>query len=678
MAELSKERVIQALKNGKIELTTIRTELGIKKNEIRDIENILNELLKSGKIRKISVEGKEYYEIMQHDNPVKFRLLDIGYPLLVIIPVALILTYIISGFQQLPGPLYGGDTYWHLGDVINIYDGNPPWSNPQVNGEYAYYGWIIQFLAAIFAKISGLSPMSAYLYFAVVATVIAGFISYFLGLEFFNDRKFALLLCFAWIGLTPYLSTSVGPMAWFLFMPLFILFLLKAVKTTSIVYSVLAGVSFGLVSLSHTAGLPAAALILLVFFLYDSILKYSSFGFSPDEMRTKLSLGDRDKIKSSIWKNTMFLLPVAIIGVLISLLFFGPILFIYHGKTPNPVQEFTREDFSKFGTDIGISLLEGSFFNLPTLNAGLKEGNILYILLFIFSAISLLGLYYVFRNRHGLNGMFLLVLLLAAFLGGFHYFITTPLIGKELLPTYLYGSIMRTAGYLFFVFGIYGSYRWIPQQNLKRIVLVLAFILILIITGITINNTYQDKWIKDVAMSPQNPAQIEMVNWIRENTDRNAVFLSHEELSFALNGLTGRKVMIFRRTHFSPYVDINERIADAVVILYGNDTKKSMELLKKYDVSYVYWDVNWGYFASNEPSLTSLEYADYLSDYGVKFQRVNTYLDPAWTPQSRRYNVLAISPASTDNINKHLKLVKEFGIGEDVYYRIFVIDYIVE
>lgn len=676
MPELSNERVLQILKDGKKDLNIIRKELGVKKNEIHEIEDILNKLLKSKKIRKTVIDKKEYYKLLQEDK-IKFRPLDIAYPLLIIIPIALILAYIISGFQQLPGPLYGGDTYWHLGGVLNIYDGNPPWSNPQVNGEYAYYGWITQFLVAVFAKISGLTPMSAYLYFAVIATILAGFISYLLGLEFFNDKKFALLLCFAWIGLTPFFSTSVGPMAWFLFMPLFILFFLKAIKTRRILYSISAGISLGLVSLSHTAGLPAALIILIVFFVYDSILRNSGFGFSPDEMRIKLSLGDREKIKSSIWKNMLFLLPIAVLGILISMLFFGPILFIYKGNTPNPVHKL--EDYSKYGTDIAIRMLEGSFFNISALLGG-------NLYPFIFSFISLLGLYWVIKHKNNTNELFVLLLLISAIIGGFHYFITGPVFGR--LPTYLYGSIMRTAGYVLFVFGIFGIYKWIPRRNPKNILLAIGFAFILINVGITINTTYQDTWIKDVAKSPQNPALIDMVNWVRENTDKNSVFLSDGELSFALNGLTGRKVMIFRRTHFSPYLDINKRIADAAVILYGNDSKKSLELLRKYNVSYIYWDANWMYFAYfdntriHEPLMTSLNYADYLSQYDVKFMRINWYLDPAWTPESRRFDVLAIYPTKwdiiqpwSDEFNQHLTLLKTFEIDNKIAYRIFEVDY---
>lgn len=49
---------------------------------------------------------------------------------------------------------------------------------------------------------------------------------------------------------------------------------------------------------------------------------------------------------------------------------------------------------------------------------------------------------------------------------------------------------------------------------------------------------------------------------------------------------------------------------------------------------------------------------------------------------SRAEIIIAISPARwdvlqlwTDDINKHLKLVKEFRVEGQVYYRIFEVDY---
>ena len=193
-----------------------------------------------------------------------------------------------------------------------------------------------------------------------------------------------------------------------------------------------------------------------------------------------------------------------------------------------------------------------------------------------------------------------------------------------------------------------------------------------------------------MARSTQNPALLEIQNWVEENTDKNAVFLSHDELSFALNGLTGRKVVIERRTHFNPYVDFDQRNADAAVMLYGNDSGKTLELLKKYNVSYVYWDVSYIQFSQREPMLVRPSYEEYLGRYGVSYQPVEWYLDPAWDPLYKKYPLLAVSPAKadwqqpwSDELQKHLKLLKEVEMplqsdGQAFMgpgYRVYEIDY---
>jgi hypothetical protein len=153
---------------------------------------------------------------------------------------------------------------------------------------------------------------------------------------------------------------------------------------------------------------------------------------------------------------------------------------------------------------------------------------------------------------------------------------------------------------------------------------------------------------------------------VRAQTGVDDVFIaSHGESAFALNALTGRKVVFMRRTHASPYVDVDERIADSAVILYGDDDAKRRELLSKYHVSYYYDDY---YAAQNRQNCVSAwdslsqnpdasysclavtsEWASYLDKYNITYTRIVARFDPSRNDVSS-FEQLAIKPLEQPRI----------------------------
>ena len=61
--------------------------------------------------------------------------------------VFVFLLILMSQLQQLPGPLYGGDLYGHLGYTRN-YVLNGFWSDPYFINEFPFYPWFGNFLIA--------------------------------------------------------------------------------------------------------------------------------------------------------------------------------------------------------------------------------------------------------------------------------------------------------------------------------------------------------------------------------------------------------------------------------------------------------------------------------------------------------------------------------------------------
>ena len=124
--------------------------------------------------------------------------------------------------------------------------------------------------------------------------------------------------------------------------------------------------------------------------------------------------------------------------------------------------------------------------------------------------------------------------------------------------------------------------------------------------------------------------------------------------------------MLFRS---SPYVDLDKRYADGIIILYGNNKTKQIELAQQYSLKYIYFDQFISY-----PMIVSLKYKKYLEDNGVNFSIQNVRLDPS-TEEAPSYVSLVV-PFQNPTILNITKSVKEFNIGNQKYGIIYRIDYL--
>jgi len=203
-----------------------------------------------------------------------------------------------------------------------------------------------------------------------------------------------------------------------------------------------------------------------------------------------------------------------------------------------------------------------------------------------------------------------------------------------------------------------------------------------------------DKWIQ-VGKQPLSQDILETKKWILSNAGINDIFLSTNELSFALNALTGRKVMITRRSQNSPFLDIDQREADAAIILYGNNSKKRKELLKKYDIKYLYWNNYWiqsEYYFDNQGKITGWfdpiivkdikNYRSYFDNYNISYFSLNNWIDPAIKGEKiRKYDLLFVSPQNyrsfekpwVEDLDNYLKEVWNFKYENQTLARIYEI-----
>ncbi len=687
--QISEEKVIDIL-NEKRRIDDILLSIGGKKKDKKKIRKILSKLESDGKIERIRIKKQDYYQLKDVQGS-RWTIKRGFIYVLLIITIFTVIYYIqvFSQFKQIPACLYGCDLYFHYGIINHICNGNPPWTNPQFLGEYAHYPWITHLIVATISKVTSIDPLTVDIYFPLLIFMSGSIIAYLLGKRLFTDDKFAIMLCIGWMGSRPIAETHPHMLSAFVLIPLFLWGILYAIQTRSLGSRIIAGVMYGLTGIGHGIAVMSASLIIAFLFIYYTLLRHLHITFSSHEEKLKLSIDRNDKIVKSFKENVAFFVPILLVGIPIALLYWGFPIFVYHGHTPNPWHEYGFMELSKAGGEYALNFIMNTFFNF----SALINGNIYS---FIFYLFFMGGLYHVLTKKDE-NTRFILILTITATLSVLHFLVTVPLLNMSMVPHYFISMMMNPVKYLLFVSCVFMIYTKIKNQSYKDILLVLTYIFLFMGFVTTVNNYSESKWANvGKELPPTTKALFEMADWVKENTDKNAVFISNNECSFALNGLTGRKLVTMRRTHSSMYVDMNERQADAAVILYGNDTGMALKLLEKYNVSYLYWDFQWLFVAYHfnekgevvdisDPLMTSAtkEHEEYFRKHGVNFRRMDTWVDPAHRgPKYKTYDMLIAFPSQLDpqqpwseGLSEHLELAKEFKSDGLVVARISRIRY---
>jgi hypothetical protein len=138
---------------------------------------------------------------------------------------------------------------------------------------------------------------------------------------------------------------------------------------------------------------------------------------------------------------------------------------------------------------------------------------------------------------------------------------------------------------------------------------------------------------------------LSLQSYLLSNTSANDVFMSNNELSFMINSISGRDLVVSRRSQNDPFVDFDKKQQDASIILYGNNLEKRIELIKKYEIDYFYCEYGWPHYEFKfkevdgqtvpydyyDPYMMiySKSYEDALKTNGIYYRRIFGYIDPA-------------------------------------------------
>ncbi|MBI2564767.1 hypothetical protein HYV79_02140 [Candidatus Woesearchaeota archaeon] len=543
--------------------------------------------------------------------------------------------YFFSQLKHLPGPYYGGDLYAHHGFAINYLE-NSFWTCPYFKGELAFYPWLGNYLFILIPFLTGISLMKAVNFTPIITTILASIAYWYLGKSFFKNNNGALLTLLFYWALRGIPQAAPNNLAWMITIPFWYAFWFKHTENPSIKYQILAGLFMGLTSLVQIAFFLAGLMPMLLV-LFVNLL--------------------REKNIIKLIKNYWLLFSI---GFIISLPFYGPLFYKYSYSVKNPLFQRNGPDIDTLGISWALSNVSRMFFNTSNWYN------------FILGLASLSG--FILSILNWKNKLYKTAVLL--FIGGIitplHHLITRPLLGRWVLPGHLWGTGMIAL--LFTVITIIFLHQKLSTKY-KKLFLIGITLLLVILFQNRLSEYSNDRWVQFGEQLDANTQNwLLLGDWVKENTNVNTVFLAHDEGCFAMNGVSGRKCVFVRRTHANYFVDVDERYADGIVLLFGNEKDQTQELLEKYEVEYFLVEP----MLLTQPMIVLLEYKEYLQKNGVKFIETSERLDPA-DAAARKFDVLVVLPPTQGNqLNQHLsnlsKEIISYNIGNQKHLALYKIN----
>jgi len=593
---------------------------------------------------------------------------------------------LLKPLVSLPSPLYGGDYYHQLGSTNHVKYGGNPLVSPNVVGSLPIYFVVYPAITGSIAKIFNMDAMAAEFFFSYVILMASAILIFILTQKLFKNYFISAISVLLFISPARMPVIKYTDFAYFVMMPLLLFMVYNFINKASIKNSLFLGGVYGLIGLTHSVAFMASSLLLLSVFLYYGV--YS--GLFNNSLKFKGNHIDFKKIIKAVLPYAI----VFVIGVSIAMLWWFKPIFVFHGQTPAHYSEWNSQNWASLSVQFkfAFDFIKEMFFSFNDLGNGLRS---------IFSIIGAFGLALVKNRRDSIR--YVQFLVVASLIITFHYFITQNLFGFNFIPNYINYLLLSSVSVVLSTFGVYLVYELIKKINLKeerqKNYLVYAYFSVLIILLIlaqfkAFNERPKEKWY--AAGINQLPLQlVGLKDYLVKNSNVYNTILTTKEIGFAINALTGRKLLVVRRAHNDPFMNVEPRELDASIILYGDDVQAKKDLLKKYDVKYLYWDYYWlqsEYYINEQGQVTgwfdplimfySPEKEATLSSYNISYFKQYTWVDPALKGDTyKQFDLLFISPQNYYNfthpwkpgLDNYLQEVWNYSSNGNVISRLYKI-----
>ncbi|MBW3017371.1 hypothetical protein KY316_03275, partial [Candidatus Woesearchaeota archaeon] len=495
-------------------------------------------------------------------------------------------------------------------------------------------------MAGYIAKFFGIGSITAEYILSQFIVLGSAAVIFMLAKRLFKNNYLAVIAVLVFVIPNEMPVLKYRAMAYLLMMPLLFLLTYNFLNRQSWINAVWLGIVYGLIGLTHNLAFIAASFFLLFVFAYYVIIR---------NRKDKKYIGE-------IKKQLLPYAVVALIGMSIAMLWWFKPFFVYFGKTAPHYIEWNNQDWGNMMFQIKFvwETLRSSFF---------RFGSLRLVLLSIFSIFGVAGMIMIKDKEPDQNvsrNSFMKFIFVSSLIIIFHYIITQNILGFNFIPDIMSQVLLAPVLIILFVYGINFASYLLQKIKIRKEWFFAFIILLLVITQVTgYMQKIDSKWYKHGVEQEVYEHYTELEEFIVENTDVNDVILTTKETGFAINALTGRKLLTSRRAHNDPFIDMDPREMAQALILYGNNDTLRRELLNEYEVDYLYWDAFWPeseYVSDpNTKKITSPfdpliifyseENEEILKQNGVKYSVQTTWVDPAIKGEYvKQFKLIFISP----------------------------------
>lgn len=465
------------------------------------------------------------------------------YFFLLSIPIILITFYATLQWSRPPGPLIGGDVYRFTGLAQGVRDGRSLLYNDPFKGEITYYAWLSNALFASLSHVSGLDIFGTFLLLIDISVIIACFTVYVAARKLFSEKA-ALLTFLLYFFLEGRLSESNPRDFALVIAPIFFLLFYEYYSSGKLSYLISSALTFGAMALySNTF---SGLLALPVFF---PIVHYFRF-------------------KKAEWKRVILLIPPSLLFVLWFIL---PLYLQYNLRAVEVSTYYSTPDANPITKEIPAppslsSYLKDFFFNL-----GFPSG-------IISSAAFIYALYLILLSRKDEEVYGGAVLILGVLIT-ISPSLTYPIFGEyiqhsaDFIPTTFMASLSL-------------SILLLSQTKPNRFRLLLAVLCLLSIYG-RYGATFGNEWHAEMHHSALPLGLSSLREWVISNTKVTDVFAASPEISFLINGLTGRHILVTLYSHTNDFVPYLPRLGNNSVIFTSSSDTEAYQIAREWGVNYI-------------------------------------------------------------------------------------------
>jgi hypothetical protein len=516
------------------------------------------------------------------------------YLILSLIIGILIFTHFLvtKDLKSVPTCLFGCDYYYENGMAMDLVN-NP--SNTYKSASHDWINYTSSLPKSAFYYHATVSKLFFFNYFDTWKAIILGsyflIILGFLGWFFFFRKVFQEGLFESVLFSTVAFNLSLAPYFKYnhlnnVFLPILLLsiFLLMKNLKKSIKQQIPYWI-FSILILIFFSNIHAMSLFIGFFFLGFGYLFLHNL-----EQKTKI----KEKLKQLFSKKELAIFSGVVIISLLLILSLGwwRVVIFEYGSDENAYKFDIHPSLTESRNffPLTISWVKGIFFTFGTIERTLKS------LIAIAAILIFLIVKFKHEDQKKLKWIFS-----GFFISVFHYFITIPIFGKDLSPSHAL-SFLSPLFYAISLLIILKTLKNIWSKKIHiSIISVLIVIFLMFSINASLNQTKGSFWQNGHSEIPFYYQELQQ--WYRSNdiSPSDTIFISTNELSFAVHGITGNKLFLGRQSHFFHFGDFQKTWMDGAIILYGNNSEVRREKLNEYlEIAksqgkelYIYWDHYW-------------------------------------------------------------------------------------